>query len=449
MAYQPLPKEDLRLGLFIKIVGNWFSHPFPKNAFKIKTEKELATLRALEKYQFQYDPARSDALPPSNQGGESFQDQAPAPDSPDSMSAEEDSHDVSPDLDLGNPQVMSEKRRDQLKEAERSYQHVLQENKASIREVKEGYAKGIGKAESLITTLGEILNQNRTLVTLMNFIGTEDEDDEFYYHSLNVCMLSMILGQSLDFPQEQISMLGMAALFHDIGELEGPTRFIPNRLTITKEEEVALRQHPETGQKILAKGYGIPPLSLEAIAQHHERLDGTGFPNNLKEESLNPLSKILMVVDAYDELCNNPQLEKSLTPHEAIATLFDKRFTEFWEAAVLALVHNLGVYPPSSIVELSDGSIGMVTSTNLLDRMKPTVMLHDPLLPREKAMIVDLYQEGNRTIKHSLRPGDIPIRVWKYLNPRGTISYFAFAPDSIPAPKNQYSEASQNVSAQV
>ena len=156
MAYQPLPKEDLRLGLFIKIVGNWFSHPFPKNAFKIKTEKELATLRALEKYQFQYDPARSDALPPSNQEGESFQDQAPAPDSPDSMSAEEDSHDVSPDLDLGNPQVMSEKRRDQLKEAERSYQHVLQENKASIREVKEGYAKGIGKAESLITTLGEI-----------------------------------------------------------------------------------------------------------------------------------------------------------------------------------------------------------------------------------------------------------------------------------------------------
>ena len=133
-----------------------------------------------------------------------------------------------------------------------------------------------------------------------------------------------------------------------------------------------------------------------------------------------------MVADAYDELCNNPQSEKSLTPYEAISRIYAKRQDEFWEKAVLALIQNLGVYPPSSIVEMSDGVFGMVTRINLLDRMRPTVMLYNADIPREEAIIVDLQQEPSVTIKLSLRPRDVPREIWKYLNPRGMISYFAY-----------------------
>jgi len=155
------------------------------------------------------------------------------------------------------------------------------------------------------------------------------------------------------------------------------------------------------------------------------------------------------VADAYDELCNSPQFEKSLTPYEAISRIYAKRQDEFWEEAVLALIQNLGVYPPSSILELSDGSFGMVTSINLFDRMRPTLMLYNSDIPREEPIIVDLQQEPTLTIKQSLRPVDVPRNVWKYLNPRGMISYFATTPDPTPTPIPQESQSTQPSPVQV
>lgn len=447
MAYQPLPQEDLRIGLYIKILGNWFSHPFPSPKFKIKTQKEIETLRSLKNYKIQYDPARSDPLPPVKNETESVEDQEAPPDPQSTPISDNLFDDVSLLISGEDPHQISVRWREKLKETEYQYNEVLQQNKASIREVRAGYAKGIAKAENLVTTLGDILDQNGILVSLMNFTRADEEaDNDFYYHSLNVCMLSMVLGQGLDLPQEQIMMLGIGALFHDIGELDGAGMFIPKGSKLTKEEQLLHLQHPSNGRKMLEKGlFGIPEASLAAIGQHHERLNGTGFPNGVKEDSFHLLSKIVMVADAYDELCNNPHLEKSLTPHEAIAKLYARRQTEFWEEAIVALVHNLGVYPPSSIVELSDDSIGMVTSINLLDRMKPTMMLYDPDIPREEAIMVDLSQDGGRTIKRALRPVDIPKGIWKYLNPRGVISYFAYIPDPIPTMATPKSPAPQDV----
>ena len=142
-----------------------------------------------------------------------------------------------------------------------------------------------------------------------------------------------------------LKTLGIVALFHDIGELEGGGRFIKKESKMNKHEQQVLRNHPKNGRKMI-EGFGFPKPSLEIITQHHERLNGTGFPEGLKEDSIHLLSKIVMVADAYDELCNNPQVEKSLTPYEAISRIYAKRQDEFWEEAVLSLIQNLGVYPP-------------------------------------------------------------------------------------------------------
>jgi HD-GYP domain-containing protein (c-di-GMP phosphodiesterase class II) len=240
----------------------------------------------------------------------------------------------------------------------------------------------------------------------------------------------------LDLPQEVIKALGIGALFHDIGELEGGGMFIKKDSKMNKHEQQFLRNHPKNGRKMI-EGFGFPKPSLEVISQHHERLNGTGYPAGLTEDSIHLLSKIVMVADAYDELCNNPQFEKSLTPYEAISRIYAKRQDEFWEEAVLALIQNLGVYPPSSIVELSDGAFGMVTSINLRDRMRPTVMLYNSDIPREEPIIVDLQQEPTLIIKQSLRPKDVPRKVWKYLNPREMISYFAYNSEPTQTPEPQ------------
>jgi len=444
MAYRRATKEDLRIGLNVKLVGDWFRHPFSTNTFKISDKKDLDTLCSLRNIKVLYDPELSDPLPPSETEDDSFEDGKAPVDPSRPPVLENQPNDFSSDTNREDRHRAYAERREKLKEAEQAYQEVLKQNKVTIRDIKGGYAKGIRKAEDLVTTLAAILNKG-TLGSLMNLMDLTEMGDEFYHHSLNVCMLSMVMGQDLSLPQELIMMLGMGALFHDVGELDGIGTSKPKGAKKTKEEQRIWRQHHQNGRKMLERGLGVPEPSLEAISQHHERLNGTGFPDGLKGESLHLLAKIVMVADAYDELCNNPQLDKSLTPHEALCMLFAKRQDEFWEEAVLALIQNLGIYTPSSLVELSDGSIGMVCSINLLDRLRPTVMLYVPNLPRDEAKILDLSQEPGLTIKHSKRPKDIPRQAWKYLNPRGMVSYFAYTPVPAPTSATQKDQAPQEL----
>ncbi len=430
MSFLPLRAEELRIGLYVKLVGSWFKHPFPANTFKIQTSKDLAILRGLRNFKILYDPDWSDPpelpeLPEEvDQELEAFEDSPDSQPTPDSTTPPENSS--GPATQLDNRRLAFEQRRQKVIEAEKAYNEVLRDNKAVILEVKAGYLRGATKAEELVKSLGNLLvGSDGTLIALMNLMGVNEIGEEFYYHSLNVAILSMAIAHEFDLSQEQVIGIGMGALFHDIGEMASQTRSLYKVSDLTPKERQAITQHPKRGREMLEKGFNFPKPALEAISQHHERLNGTGYPLGLKENALHLYSKIIMVADAYDELSNNPQLEKSLTPYQALSYLYSRREEEFWEEAVGALIRNLGVYPPSSLVEMTDGSIGIVSTINLLERMKPTVMLYAPDIPRDEALIVDLAQDNSIDIKQCLCPKDVPKGVWKYLNPRGMISYFA------------------------
>jgi len=439
MAFRPLKAEDLCIGLYVKLVGSWFKHPFSSNTFKIQTEKELATLQALRNFRIQYDPDQSDLSALSEAPQEESEISSKLPPSP-PLESQPQEPDPASQESLTQRDAY-EQRRKKLIEAEKAYQEVLRENKTIIHEVKVGYVKGVRKAEQLVMTLANLLEGDGILVALMNLMGSEEMGNEFYYHSLNVAMLSMIIGHEFDLSPDMIKDIGFGALFHDIGELDEQGKFLRKVGNLTQAERRAFRRHPESGRKMLERGFGIPASSLDVISQHHERLNGTGYPRELKDQAIHFFSKIVMVADAYDELCNQSELEKSLTPHQALSYLYNKREGEFWEEAVVALIRNLGVYPPSSIVELSDGSIGIVCTINLLDRMQPTVMVYASDIPRDQAKLVDLALEETLSIKQCLQPKDVPKRVWIYLNPRGMISYFAMQSEQKKSPSLNQSSA--------
>jgi len=285
------------------------------------------------------------------------------------------------------------------------------------------------KAEQLMNALADILGNDGSLVALMNLMGNHEIGDEFYYHSLNTAILSMVVARELGLPEEHAHMVGMAALFHDIGEVadDGEVRYKGGKLT--QQQQQALQRHPFLGKRVLEKGFNFPGPSLEAIYQHHERMNGTGYPHRLNGDAIHKFAKIIMVVDVYDDLCNNIDMEKCLTPYEAMCKLYALRGKEFWEDAVLALIRSLGVYPPSSIVELNDGSIGIVSTINLMDRLRPLIMVYSPELPKNQAIILDLAEEKHLSIKQSLRPSELSRDVWNYLNPRSMIRYFAYNTD--------------------
>ena len=449
----------MRKGAYIKLAGSWFEHPFPTNTFKIQTDKELSILRGLKKTKILYDPGRSDPLP--SQEDHENGDTASGVSSnnipvalegvplehPEGQTLSKgllhETGSVSGEPPPGSPEYEGvdmpaveqeqverrqtfERRRNSLIQAEKAYKQVVGMNKAIIGDLKNGYVKGIVRAEDLITQLDGILEGDGTIVSLMNLMGDNEVGSEFHYHSLNVAILSIAVGRELELPNEDVKSLGMGGLLHDIGYLSGLHQFTTRISSLTKNEIRDMRRHPENGRIMVDKGYGLDNACLEIIAEHHERLNGSGYPKGLKEEGIHRLTKIVAVVDAFEELSNNPDLEQSVTPYEALCTLYSKKKEEFAEIAVDVLVRTLGVFPPSSLVELSDGSIGVVCTINQEDRMRPQVMLYSPDLPRNEAIIMDLaHEDPSLTIKQSLRPGQVSETIRNYLTPRGMISYVA------------------------
>ena len=166
-------------------------------------------------------------------------------------------------------------------------------------------------------------------------------------------------------------------------------------------------------------------------------VDGSGYPRKLKGDAINILARIVAISNYYDELCNPHNILDALTPHEALATMFAKLRTKFDAKLLQVFVRCLGVYPPGTVVQLSNGSIGMVVTINTAKPMKPMVMVYDAAIPKEEAILVDLEGESDVNISKAIRPAQLPREIYNYLSPRKQISYYfdASAPNKETAKK--------------
>jgi HD-GYP domain-containing protein (c-di-GMP phosphodiesterase class II) len=432
MSFQPLNHDDLTLGLFIKIDGSWFSHPFPTNTFKITTQKELVTLRGLRKVQLFFDPERSEGellemespatleKSPIRKIEKPWPIEMPPPVSP------------SPPLEVNresrpmklHPIVAFEHHCEGLKNADSMYQDAFQKSKEIIHSLSKGDFSGIEMAEDLIASLEAMVESSDATTGLMNVMSVNTMGEGMFMHALNVCLLSLLVGREFGFSEEELQLLAIGALFHDIGELDVPGKILLNRRNLTTTERDVYRQHPLSGRDMLKKFSAIPPRSLEAIYQHHERLDGSGYPMGLKgEEAISVFAKIIMVVDWYEDQCHDADVERCLTPSEALSQLFVKQKSVFSGDVVVALIRILGVYPPGSLVKLNDGSTVMVVSINERARMRPLVIKYVEGSDWSTKNVMDLEEHEDLSITQNLRPREVPQRVREILNPRRMLEY--------------------------
>ncbi len=459
MAFIPIEKrDDLRIGLYIKIEGSWFSHPFSTNTFKIKLAKDLATIRELKKVKLLYDPDRSDPKPTTTESSEeapSFHENVvkkendPPLESPTAPVTQEQKPSTQPSSEeiIEARREAFTVRRKQLKKTDQAYQGVLQQSKLMFHELRTGHSKAMARASSMVESLEKVVGDPTSSMALMNLMSTSEDVEDFFMHSLNVCALSMMLAQAFTNDNDDLQSIGIGALFHDLGLLEHERKNESPKSYRTTPDSKALRNHPAQGRKMTEKFFGTSNHSLDIIEHHHERLDGSGYPSALLEEDIGLFTKIVMVVDEYDELCNQPDITKSLTPYEALCYLYAKRRGPLWNDAVVALVQMLGVYPPGSFVELSDDRLGIVSSVNPQSRMAPWVMVYSSEIPREESLIIDLSQEASLSINKSFQPKEVPYAIREYLNPRRIISYFPSQaePQEKPSPERLFSSQSLSV----
>jgi HD-GYP domain-containing protein (c-di-GMP phosphodiesterase class II) len=238
-----------------------------------------------------------------------------------------------------------------------------------------------------------------------------------------VTVLAMILGRELRMPAELVRMIGIGALFHDIGLNEIPARILMSQGVLTKAErdfrELHCRYGFETGKKA-----GLPPAALNIILQHHEYFDGSGYPAKLKGEAIDLLARLVAVVNIYDNLCNPANVAQALTPHEALSQVFAQQRNHFDPRLLQAFIRFMGVYPPGTIVGLSNEVLGLVVKTNSARPLKPIVIVYDAEIPKQEAVILDLDEEPGINISRAIRPAQLPQAVFDYLSPRRRVSYY-------------------------
>jgi HD-GYP domain-containing protein (c-di-GMP phosphodiesterase class II) len=429
--------QDLQVGTFIKLEGSWFSHPFPTNTFKIKSPEDLATIQGLKNVTILCDPERSDSFDLDHVQDENSGPIDPGTDANGSTHAETFSDSTFHQSEIEEPLIKEstlfeimdrrgdyQEFQDHLRKVEGAYHKTLGQGQELFRQLSDRRPNGLKIADAMITNIVTAMQNPKTAMSLIDVIGGNGVGWGLSEHALNVCTLSLLIGRQLRLNAEELMELGRGALFHDVGYRALPMKVRFGATGMKVESDPASGQrHSEVGRQLMGFFPDIGPAVLDMIGQHHERLDGSGFPNGAKAGDLSLLTKIVMVADQYDELCNAPDPHTSLNPHAALSRLFRHvvmkgDVSKFCKEVVQALVQAIGVYPPGSLVELTDGVLGVVSLINMQNPTKPVVMLYAPWLCRNDGMLVNLAHERELEIKRALHPKDIPEQALAYLSPR-------------------------------
>ncbi|MBB5018664.1 putative nucleotidyltransferase with HDIG domain [Chitinivorax tropicus] len=402
--------DQLCAGLYIHLDLGWMDHPFPLGSFKIKNGEQIATIQSLGLSRIRFDPKKSDTKPLPRQA-----QSAPAQ--------------VAPLAIQDNPAILAKRarleklnqQRAAIAECEKKFHRAATAIKNITKNLFARPAEALKEASTLVEGMVDSLLLDREIA--IHLMNDKVAGEEVYFHSLNVAVLAMMLAKEINMPAEDIRELGMGAMFHDIGKVEIPDKILLKSDPLSFVEQELFNQHTVFGLKIAAK-VGLSKRAAEVVLQHHEYIDGTGYPGHLQGDQISPLAKLLAIVNLYDNLCNCPNPANSLTPHEALSQLFAQHRNHFDTTMMKTFIRCLGVYPPGSVVKLSNDVIGMIVSVNSANPLKPCAVVFDPNVPKTEAIIVDLAQESDLSIVASIRPGQLPRPIYDYLSPRKRVNYY-------------------------
>lgn len=414
----PIDVSELNVGMFVHLDVGWMSHPFPLSSFRIASPEQIDIIRSLGLKRVRWSPEQS-ALVEAEQ-------RAIAPAFA-AASAASTPHRTVAGL-TETPEAAEHRRRREMAASqraaltvcERQYAEATRECRQLTELIAASPAATRERAVALTQTMvNKMLAGEELRIRLLD----DAHGDRASAHAVNVALISMLMGRSCGLGAADLLDLGVGALLHDVGKLELPAR-VRHLDERSSAAEVRLYEEHVAHGVAQATRLGLSPGASLVIAQHHELADGSGFPVRMGTDRMTPLARIVALVNRYDNLCNPPMAAKALTPYEALSLLFAQAQAKFDTGILAAFIKMMGVYPPGSLVQLTDDRFAIVVGVNSSRPLKPRVVIFDPRVPPEEVCAIDLERHPNLGIRRSLRPAAMPAATQRLVPLRPRVAYF-------------------------
>ncbi|MBF9001660.1 MULTISPECIES: HD-GYP domain-containing protein [Vibrio] len=416
MASIKITVDRLQPGLHIRLPVKWNDHPFLFNSFKIKSQDQITMIRHLGIQHVFLNTNQSDVepLPPKAEENENeekdVEQEAILAEEADKLWQEKQKR----------IERLSAYRR-KVSAVEKEFERSLSRMRAVMNKIRSRPVDAVNEASVLVEDIVDtLLSEDNVTLHLMN---GKSEFEDIYFHSLNVAVISMMIGKVKEYPPEKIKQLAFAALFHDMGKVRVPAAIVRKQTQLTAPELNYLKLHTKYGLELAANIDSFPETTKRVIEQHHELNDGSGYPNGLKGAEIDELAQIVAVANAFDNLCHPNIPSEQKIPYIALSYMF-KNCKHLYDPENLSiLVKFMGVFPPGTVVQLSNEMVGLVISVNANNLLFPNVLIYDPSVPRNQAPIIDLADKDIKIV-NAILPNKLPDKIREYLNPRARVSYF-------------------------
>lgn len=332
-----------------------------------------------------------------------------------------------PNIDIKELQKIKEDytETDKKKFVKRTYSNAILITKDVLHRIKAGERIDLKRAKRLIGTVVDQIVEDESLLIGMTTI--KDYDEYTYYHSVNVSILSVALGHRLGLSRKNLSLLGLAALFHDIGKVDIPIEVLNKPSEFTEEEWRIVKRHPIRGLLILMRLKQIDDPSIYLCLptfEHHLNYDLSGYPKIKSKIELDFFSKIIAIADQYDAMTSaRVYSRKPMSPETALSTMVERSGKHIAPSLLKVFINMIGTYPIGSLVMLDTNELGLVFENNpnpdFIDRPR-VLIISNTSGERIEGMVVDLMEkdmDGNfkKTIVKTLDPNKYGINLAEYI----------------------------------
>jgi len=251
---------------------------------------------------------------------------------------------------------------DMRKMIKKTYFNAVSYSRGIINKIKSGEKVNIKKAKRIIESMVDHILEEEQI--LLGMTAIKNYDDYTYYHSVNVSILSIALGQRLGLSRKLLTELGMAALFHDIGKMEIPSEVLNKPTNFTDDDWAIIKKHPVWGVKALLKLKKLDDITIRAAVvafEHHQHVDYSGYPRVRKRLELDLFSRIVCFADQYDAMTSARVYSRiPMSPDKALSIMMERYGTQLDPLLFKFFINMIGVFPIGTLVMLDSKELGLV-----------------------------------------------------------------------------------------